>query len=319
MPKRLVIKSPKWFNVRIELKNRPDKDAIELDMLQADLILRIAEPFNHGEKFMCGDALIDPDNVSRIQITETKSKFSDNIGVFERDSYTEKWRWAIQGKDVADNFIQVPKQRKAKRKVSRTLSKNVFIVHGRDHKPMKELKTMLYEFGLNPIVLHEQPSGSRTIVEKLEKYSDVGYAFVILTPDDLGGSLYLEETTIQTLREQILISIIKISDHIKVKGTITEEGFRKLMLRYQLTIDRMINALVTKFLGKHRARQNVVLEFGYFIGLLSRDRVCCLYKGDVELPSDMHGIVYIPFKGSIDEVQVKIIKELTEAGYEIKL
>jgi predicted nucleotide-binding protein len=32
---------------------------------------------------------------------------------------------------------------------------------------------------------------------------------------------------------------------------------------------------------------------------LGRDRVCCLYKGSVELPSDMHGIVYIPFKDSV--------------------
>ena len=54
-----------------------------------------------------------------------------------------------------------------------------------------------------------------------------------------------------------------------------------------------------------------------FMGLLGRDRVCCLYKGDVELPSDMHGIVYIPFKESVNEVRDRIIKELEEAGYEI--
>jgi len=54
------------------------------------------------------------------------------------------------------------------------------------------------------------------------------------------------------------------------------------------------------------------------MGLLGRDRVCCLYKGNVELPSGMHGIVYIPFKESINECRDKIIKELKEAGYEIK-
>jgi len=70
---------------------------------------------------------------------------------------------------------------------------------------------------------------------------------------------------------------------------------------------------------KPRARQNVVLEFGYFMGLLGRDRVCCLYKGNVELPSDMHGIVYISFKESVTEVRNKIIKELKAAGYEIKI
>ena len=62
----------------------------------------------------------------------------------------------------------------------------------------------------------------------------------------------------------------------------------------------------------------MILEFGYFIGKLGRDRVCCLYKGDVELPSDMHGIVYIPFKDSVEEARDMIIKELREAGYEIR-
>jgi len=68
-----------------------------------------------------------------------------------------------------------------------------------------------------------------------------------------------------------------------------------------------------------RARQNVILEFGYFMGLLGRNRVCCLYKGEVELPSDMSGIAYIPFKESVDEVRDKIVKELKAADYKIKI
>lgn len=70
---------------------------------------------------------------------------------------------------------------------------------------------------------------------------------------------------------------------------------------------------------KYRSRQNVVLEFGYFIGLLGRDRVCCLHRGNVELPSDMHGIVYVPFEKCIEEVRLRIMKELKEVGYEIKI
>lgn len=157
------------------------------------------------------------------------------------------------------------------------LSNKVFIVHGRDHKPLKELKAMLIEFGLNPIVLHEKASGSRTIVEKLEKYSDVGYAFIILTPDDAGGPRHKYD-----------------------------KYLRKIDMR-----------AVEDFC--ERARQNVILEFGYFIGILGRDRVCCLYKGKVELPSDIQGIVYVPFKDSVEEARDMIIKELVEAGYEIKL
>ena len=42
-----------------------------------------------------------------------------------------------------------------------------------------------------------------------------------------------------------------------------------------------------------RARQNVVFELGYFIGRLGRERVCPIYKGEIESPSDIDGIVYV--------------------------
>ena len=45
---------------------------------------------------------------------------------------------------------------------------------------------------------------------------------------------------------------------------------------------------------KPRARQNVVLELGYFWGRLGRKRLCVLYKEGVELPSDIRGIAYVP-------------------------
>ena len=44
---------------------------------------------------------------------------------------------------------------------------------------------------------------------------------------------------------------------------------------------------------KPRARQNVILELGYFMGCLGRKKVCSLIKGDIEKPSDYHGVIYI--------------------------
>jgi predicted nucleotide-binding protein len=70
--------------------------------------------------------------------------------------------------------------------------------------------------------------------------------------------------------------------------------------------------------GKPRARQNVVLEMGYFVGILGRDRVHILYKGDLELPSDILGVVY----NKIDEAEswkMTLAKELKQAGYDIDL
>ncbi len=46
-----------------------------------------------------------------------------------------------------------------------------------------------------------------------------------------------------------------------------------------------------------RARQNVLLELGYFVGRLGRKHVCALKRGDLELPSDFGGIVYEAYDG----------------------
>ncbi len=67
-----------------------------------------------------------------------------------------------------------------------------------------------------------------------------------------------------------------------------------------------------------RARQNVVLELGYFIGKLGRDRVCALHKGGVELPSDILGVVYIPLDAG-GGWKLLLAKELRNAGFAIDL
>lgn len=43
---------------------------------------------------------------------------------------------------------------------------------------------------------------------------------------------------------------------------------------------------------ENRARQNVIFEYGYFIGMLGKENVCLIYEGGVELPSDLKGIAY---------------------------
>jgi predicted nucleotide-binding protein len=81
-----------------------------------------------------------------------------------------------------------PKSSNSRRSVSESHSKNkVFIVHGRDEKFKQEICRLLEKLDLEVIVLHERASQGRTIIEKLEYYSDVEFAIVLFTPDDLGG------------------------------------------------------------------------------------------------------------------------------------
>lgn len=64
-------------------------------------------------------------------------------------------------------------------------TKKVFVVHGRDEVAKTGLEVFLHEIGLEPIVLHRQADEGLTIIEKFEKHSDVGYAFILLTPDEV--------------------------------------------------------------------------------------------------------------------------------------
>lgn len=137
-------------------------------------------------------------------------------------------------------------------------SKKVFVVHGHDEAALQGLARFLERLGLEAVVLREQPDQGRTIIEKFEASSDgVGFAVVLLTPDDVGGVMKADVT-------------------------------------------------------KARARQNVIFELGYFAGQLGRGRVCLLRKGDVEIPSDLYGVIYTDMDPA-EGWQTKLVKELKAA------
>lgn len=68
---------------------------------------------------------------------------------------------------------------------------------------------------------------------------------------------------------------------------------------------------------KSRVRQNVVLELGMFLAKLGREKVAILLKESLnfERPSDIQGLIYIPFEKKVDEVAINLIRELSKQGY----
>lgn len=70
---------------------------------------------------------------------------------------------------------------------------------------------------------------------------------------------------------------------------------------------------------KMRVRQNVVLELGMFLSKLGRDKVAILLKeeADFEKPSDIQGLIYIPFRDKVDDVSINLIRELSRQGYSV--
>jgi len=106
----------------------------------------------------------------------------------------------IESGSFDDNVDQEPKlNKKNSQHLTKTDSKKVFIVHGHDNGMMESTARFIEKLGLNAILLHEQVNNGRTIIEKFESNSDVAYAIVLLSPDDLGRSVS-EDPNIQHFR-----------------------------------------------------------------------------------------------------------------------
>lgn len=83
---------------------------------------------------------------------------------------------------------QVKAESPSTNKPRKTIDRNkIFVVHGHDNEAKLEVARFVERIGFEPIILHEQASGSKTIIEKIEAYSDVGFGVVIYTPCDVGA------------------------------------------------------------------------------------------------------------------------------------
>lgn len=72
---------------------------------------------------------------------------------------------------------------------------------------------------------------------------------------------------------------------------------------------------------RYRARQNVVLELGILLSRIGREKVAILLSQseDMEKPSDIDGLIYIPFKDNIEETKLSLAKEMQNNGYELDI
>ena len=145
-----------------------------------------------------------------------------------------------------------------------TVSSKVFLVHGRDGGTKDTVARFLESLGLEVVILQEQASEGRTIIQKFEDHSGVGFAVVLCSPDDV-GALASEKDKLHP-----------------------------------------------------RPRQNVILELGFFWGRLGRNRVCALLDGDMEMPSDYDGVLYIPIDRG-EGWKLTLAREMRAAGMTIDM
>lgn len=97
----------------------------------------------------------------------------------------------LQGKMISYQAKNYPPKENATFSILSSMNivknnKKVFIVHGHDNEAKQELARVLEKSDFEAIILHEQPNSGKTIIEKIERYTDVGYAIVLYTECDKG-------------------------------------------------------------------------------------------------------------------------------------
>lgn len=85
--------------------------------------------------------------------------------------------------------------------------KRVFVVHGANQAIKEQMARFLERLELEPIILHEQPNKGRTIIEKFEDYSQVAFAIVLLTGDDIGSLLSEEDEFKPRARQNVVFEL----------------------------------------------------------------------------------------------------------------
>lgn len=135
----------------------------------------------------------------------------------------------------------------------------VFVIHGRDDTAKNRILKILHALRTIPVYLEREATGGKTIIELLEKFTDVPYCVAVMSADDVGH--YKDEP----------------------------------------------------HAAKSRARQNVILEIGYIMGKLERERILIL-KDDVELPSDLAGIRCVSLSSTDEVIKTALVRDFQDRG-----
>jgi predicted nucleotide-binding protein len=202
-----------YYQVQIETtekdgKKQQNKKYYELDKTSKQEILdSIIIPFLQGHQFQFDGYFLKTSDVKRLVVKTTEkttkelSKYendhmSPNIIIFISDemivSY-DKYTTDITKEILAEakTLINAPKENTSKVtsniiRAKETMFKQVFIVHGRDELAKTEVARFVEKLGLKAVILHEQENLGMTIIEKIERFTNVDFGIVLYTPCDVG-------------------------------------------------------------------------------------------------------------------------------------
>lgn len=134
------------------------------------------------KKIIEGHPMILQEFIIRLEIlSHTAKKQADSLKKVLMSLFQpNEWLHSLTSKEPT---VGEPKAKSSKP------NKKVFIVHGHDDAMKQAVARVIEKLGLQTIILHEKPNKGKTIIEKFTEFSNVGFAIVLLSPDDVCLSL----------------------------------------------------------------------------------------------------------------------------------
>lgn len=179
----------------------------ELNITEMGRIYEIVRKYNRGEQVRIKNRFIDNHQYPEMMIVqseETAEKFVkkheqelERSGYFMFDHRQLPDKFFNEKRDREDDitakvFDHVEKETHPKARLANTdvvKNKRVFIVHGHDETIEVKASQLIKDLGFEPVILHEEPDKGQTIIEKLERCTDVGFGIILYTPCDHGGEM----------------------------------------------------------------------------------------------------------------------------------
>lgn len=143
------------------------------EAFKKNLINEISKKASISSDYARARSYFDQPTVDVIMNEKKDTDDDITLSIFDRVSKETKTRKESQQKEALTDEAVVK-------------NKRVFIVHGHDDLLKESVARLVEKIGLEAVILHEQPNGGKTIIEKLGEQADVGYAIILYTPCDEG-------------------------------------------------------------------------------------------------------------------------------------
>lgn len=268
-----------YYHCNIIIEGEDDMGHYINDLDSETLFTNILIPFSQGNQFIFDGYMILPSKIKRLKIVKTSAPSKD---------YIDRHYASMSNSGITD-LATIPS--------SIPISEGVDVTN----EVLEEAKSKI-----------SQPTAKTK--KRKNKSEEIMRNMFVVHGHDMAS---LHELC-RVLKDDFKIEPIVLSEQPNV-------GLDTIISKFERLADTCtaVAVLLTpddevKETEKMRARQNVIFELGYFLGKLrspEERKVMVFHKKDVDVPSDISGVVYYHYDKSITEAYYLMKKQLEIWGY----